>query len=105
MHTNHPVHAYQYPYLWSLTHSCLIVIPSGDIYITRHSNLCQVHTVFHLVTDESVIMNSSLKNRHPIFAGLKSCLRVATRHDIYHVTIPLLLVHSMQPVSRCTTPQ
>ena len=30
--------------------------------------------------------------------GLKNCLRAAARHDVHHITLPLLLVHEMQPV-------
>ena len=30
--------------------------------------------------------------------GLKNCLRTAARHDIHNITVPLLLVHGMQPV-------
>jgi hypothetical protein len=27
----------------------------GDFYVTRHSNLSDVHVVFHMITDESVL--------------------------------------------------
>ena len=33
--------------------------------------------------------------------GLKNCLRAAARHDVHHITLPLLLVHEMQPVCVC----
>lgn len=69
----------------------------GDFYVTRHSNLSNVHIVFHLVTDESAVQSTSLKSRHPVVLGLKNCLRTAARHDVHHITIPLLLVHTMQP--------
>ena len=76
---------------------------AGDFYITRHSNLSQVHVVFHLVTDDTAVQQVSLKARHTILQGLKSCLRTAARHDVHHISVPLLLVHTMQPVSyRCT---
>ena len=80
-------------------HTHVRVQNAGDFYITRHSNLSQVHVVFHLVTDDSAVQDVSLKARHPILQGLKNCLRTAARHDVHHVTIPLLLVHTMQPVS------
>ena len=73
----------------------------GDFYLTRHSNLSQVHIAFHLVTDEVAVQSSSLRSRHPVVAGLKNCLRAAARHDVHHITIPLLLVHRMQPVCVC----
>ena len=71
----------------------------GDFYITQHSNLSQVHVVFHLVTDDQAVQNAALKARHVVLQGLKNCLRTAARHDIHHITVPLLLVHTMQPVS------
>ncbi len=72
---------------------------TGDYYFTRHSNLSKVHAVFHLVTDESAIMSSALRSRHLVMVGLKNCLYTATRHDFYTITVPLFLVHTMQPVS------
>ena len=33
-------------------------------------------------------------------AGLKNCLHVAARNDVHHITLPLLLVHHMEPVSQ-----
>jgi len=69
----------------------------GDFYITRHSNLSQVHVVMHLVTDETAVQSSTLRARNPVMQGLKNCLRTAARHDIHNVTVPLLLVHSMLP--------
>ena len=78
---------------------------TGDFYLTRHSNLSQVHIAFHLVTDEVAVQSSSLRSRHPVVAGLKNCLRAAARHDVHHITIPLLLVHRMQPVCVCVCAQ
>lgn len=68
----------------------------GDFYVTRHSNLSNVHLVFHLVTEEAAVQNTGLKSRHPVVLGLKNCLRAAAKHDVHHITIPLLLVHTMQ---------
>ncbi len=65
--------------------------------MTRHSNLSSVHIVLHLVTEEAAVQSQSLKSRHPVVLGLKNCLRAAARHDVHHITLPLLLVHSMQP--------
>ncbi|CAG0883332.1 unnamed protein product [Darwinula stevensoni] len=68
---------------------CLSV---GDVYVTRHSNLSEVHVVFHLVVDEGVIEMSS---RHPVILGLRNILKVASLCDITTVTVPLLLAHSI----------
>lgn len=29
-------------------------LQSGDVYVTRHSNLTEVHVVFHMVIDDSL---------------------------------------------------
>ena len=29
-------------------------LDSGDFYLTRHSNLCETHVVFHLIADENL---------------------------------------------------
>lgn len=68
----------------------------GDFYITRHSNLSEVHVVFHLVSDDSVSNTASdLTSRHAIIAACRNVLKLCFRYDIRHVTIPLLLVHDM----------
>ena len=69
----------------------------GDFYLTRHSNLAQVHVVFHLVTDESV-GSVNINSRHPIIIGLRNILHTAARHNMTTLTIPLLLVHEMAEV-------
>lgn len=70
----------------------------GDIYITRHSNLAEVHVVFHLVVDDSV-KSSSISTRNPVIVGLRNALHTAVRHSITTITIPLLLFHEMTEVS------
>ncbi|XP_065647047.1 FERRY endosomal RAB5 effector complex subunit 3 isoform X6 [Hydra vulgaris] len=69
-------------------------IKKSDFYITKHSNLAEVHAVFHLVCDDSVI-SGSLNSRHPIMIGLRNILLVAARHSINNLIVPLLLVHEM----------
>ncbi|KAI1292149.1 Protein C12orf4 [Halotydeus destructor] len=62
----------------------------GDFYVTKHSNLSQVHVVFHLVTDES-ILSSDINSRHPIMLGLRNILKTAYISDVTTVSLPLLL--------------
>ncbi len=69
----------------------------GDFYLTKHSNLAEVHIVFHLVTDESVV-KSNITSRHPIIIGLRNTLLSAATHNINTLTIPLLMVHEMTEV-------
>jgi len=66
--------------------------------VTRHSNLSEVHVIFHLVTDPSLSV-SDIPARNPVMVGLRNCLHAASHHDIHTITIPLLMVNDMSPVS------
>uniref|UniRef100_A0AAR2KKD0 CL004 protein n=1 Tax=Pygocentrus nattereri TaxID=42514 RepID=A0AAR2KKD0_PYGNA len=66
----------------------------GEFYITRHSNLSEVHIVFHLCVDDNM-RSGNLTARDPAIMGLRNILKVCCTHDITTITIPLLLVHDM----------
>ncbi|KAF2878983.1 hypothetical protein ILUMI_27193 [Ignelater luminosus] len=66
----------------------------GDVYITRHSNLSQVHIIFHMVSDDSLRAND-INSRHPVVLGLRNILKTACSNDITSLTIPLLLQYEM----------
>ncbi|XP_052781780.1 protein C12orf4 homolog isoform X2 [Mya arenaria] len=66
---------------------------TGDFYITRHSNLSEVHAVFHLVTDETV--RGDISSRHAVILALRNIIKNCFRYDINTLTIPLLLTHKM----------
>lgn len=66
----------------------------GEFYISRHSNLSEVHTVFHLCVDDNV-RSGNITARDPAIMGLRNILKVCCTHDITTVTVPLLLVHDM----------
>lgn len=66
----------------------------GDFYVTRHSNLSEVHVAFHLVTDDSVL-SSDINSRHPVILGLRQILRVAHEWDVCSISLPLLLAQEM----------
>lgn len=70
---------------------------AGEFYITRHSNLSEVHIVFHLCVDDNV-RSANLTARDPAIMGLRNILKVCCTHDITTITIPLLLVHDMSEV-------
>jgi len=77
-------------------------LSTGDFYITRHSNLSEVHVVFHLVSDDSVSSTcAELTSRHPIITACRNILKLCFRYDVRHVTLPLLLVHEMTEVHCC----
>ncbi|XP_033127640.1 protein C12orf4 homolog [Anneissia japonica] len=69
-------------------------LKQGDFYITKHSNLAQVHVVFHLVTNDSV-RAPDLNSRHPVIVALRSVLKCCVDFDIHCISIPLLLVYEM----------
>ncbi|XP_063928325.1 protein C12orf4 homolog isoform X2 [Zophobas morio] len=70
------------------------LLQAGDFYITRHSNLAQVHVVFHMVSDDS-LRGSDINSRHPVVLGLRNILKTACSNDITSLTIPLLLQYDM----------
>uniref|UniRef100_U3EQU4 Uncharacterized protein C12orf4 n=1 Tax=Callithrix jacchus TaxID=9483 RepID=U3EQU4_CALJA len=71
----------------------LNVLP-GEFYITRHSNLSEIHVAFHLCVDEHV-KSGNITARDPAIMGLRNILKVCCTHDITTISIPLLLVHDM----------
>ncbi|XP_063446108.1 protein C12orf4 homolog isoform X1 [Mytilus trossulus] len=71
-----------------------IGLQTGDFYITKHSNLSEVHVVFHLVTDNS-IRSSDITSRHPVILSIRNIIKQCFRHDLHTITIPLLLAHHM----------
>lgn len=79
-------------------------LQTGDIYITRHSNLAQVHVIFHMVVNDS-LRSGDINSRHPAILGLRNILKTACCNDVTTLTIPVLLVHEMSEdmtVAWCT---
>ncbi|XP_074125328.1 ferry endosomal RAB5 effector complex subunit 3 isoform X1 [Sminthopsis crassicaudata] len=66
----------------------------GEFYITRHSNLSEIHVAFHLCVDDNV-RSGNITARDPAIMGLRNILKVCCTHDITTISIPLLLVHDM----------
>ncbi len=66
----------------------------GDFYVTRHSSLCEVHMLFHMVSDESAA-SGGINSRHPVVMGLRNVLKAASLCDVTTVTLPLLLTRDM----------
>jgi len=85
-----------FPYY--LRFCCVLFQFTGDFYMTKHSNLAEVHAVFHLVTDDNLSM-MTINSRHPIMIGVRNVMMAASRHNITNVIIPLLLVHEMGEVT------
>lgn len=70
------------------------LLQTGDFYLTKHSNLAEVHAVFHLVTDDN-LSTMTINSRHPIMIGVRNIMLTASRYNITNLIIPLLLVHEM----------
>jgi len=66
----------------------------GTFYVTKHSNLSQVHVVFHLCSDESVL-SSDINSRHAAMMGLRNILKAAYLSDVCTISLPLLLSYDM----------
>lgn len=66
----------------------------GDVYVSRHSNLSETHVVFHIVVDDS-IKSPEINSRHQVILGLRNILKMCYIYDIAHISIPLLLMHTM----------
>ncbi|KAM9815914.1 protein C12orf4 homolog [Syngnathus typhle] len=66
----------------------------GEFYVSRHSNLSEVHVVFHLCVDDNV-RSGNITARDPAIMGLRNILKVCCTHDATTITVPLLLVHDM----------
>ncbi|XP_078048100.1 FERRY endosomal RAB5 effector complex subunit 3 [Augochlora pura] len=79
-------------------------LQTGDVYITRHSNLAQVHVIFHMVVNDT-LRSGDINSRHPAILGLRNILKTACCNDVTTLTIPVLLVHEMteeMTVAWCT---
>ncbi|XP_026734305.1 protein C12orf4 homolog [Trichoplusia ni] len=70
-------------------------LQTGDIFITKHSNLADVHVIFHLIVDDSELRSGDITSRHPAILGLRNILKAACSNDITSISIPLLLRHEM----------
>lgn len=68
-------------------------LQTGDIYITKHSNLAEVHVVFHLIADDSSLRSGDITSRHPVILGLRNILKAACSNDVTSISLPLLLRH------------
>lgn len=76
------------------------LLQPGDFYMTRHSNLAQVHVIFHIVSDDS-LRGTEINSRHPLVLGLRNILKTACSNDITSLTIPLLLQYDLTEVIIC----
>ncbi|KAA0201044.1 hypothetical protein FBUS_03487 [Fasciolopsis buskii] len=82
---------------------------AGDVYITRHSNLTGgvigglagggggISVVFHLVADSAIEREEDrIRSGAPLRCALSAILRTCFDYDITTLSLPLLLVQSVQ---------
>ncbi|XP_026754059.1 protein C12orf4 homolog [Galleria mellonella] len=70
-------------------------LAAGDVFVTRHSNLADVHLVFHLVADDDSLRSGDITSRHPAILGLRNILKAACCNDVTTISLPLLLRHDL----------
>eukprot|EP00116_Pleurobrachia_bachei_P003450 sb/3463712/ len=73
-----------------------MILPTGTCYVTRHSNLRQVHVVFHLVSTAHEV-SGDIASRDLLLVGLKNALKLASENNIDTITIPIFLTHELDP--------
>jgi len=61
---------------------------SGDVFITRHSNLAFVHVVFHLAIEKK----NSKSVLTSCITGIRNILSIATQYDVATIAFPALLI-------------
>ncbi|KAL6051799.1 hypothetical protein QOT17_018960 [Balamuthia mandrillaris] len=76
----------------------------GDCFVTKHSNLEQVHVVFHLVADSSTNTNISDEGKNPLLTGLHNILLTASRYDVATLSLPIFLQSASQPSPQMLSP-
>lgn len=69
-------------------------LQTGDFFITKHSNLSEVHVVYHIVVDDTVKSNE-ITSRNPVILGLRNILKSACSYDVTTLTLPVLLTHEI----------
>ncbi|MPC33482.1 Protein C12orf4 [Portunus trituberculatus] len=59
-------------------------LKAGDFYITRHSNLADVHVMFHMVVDDT-LHTTDINSRHPVILGLRNVLKVGSSLTFFFI--------------------
>lgn len=73
---------------------------SGDVIVTKHSCLREVHLLFHVLLQGSkmeALNNEDLNGRHPAILAMRNVMRLVWDFDVSVVTVPLFLLISFQP--------
>ncbi|KAJ3380889.1 hypothetical protein HDU80_001975 [Chytriomyces hyalinus] len=65
------------------------VLKEGDFFVTRHSNLPQIHVLFHLIVSDEAAQ-TELSSVSPVMVGYRNILKLAHMRDINHIFVPIL---------------
>ncbi|KAI8616749.1 hypothetical protein BC830DRAFT_1167570 [Chytriomyces sp. MP71] len=63
----------------------------GDFFVTRHSNLPQVHVLFHLIVGDEETPRE-LSSQSPLMMGYRAILKLAHLRDIRCLVVPVLFL-------------
>ncbi|KAF8386782.1 hypothetical protein PRIPAC_75924 [Pristionchus pacificus] len=67
---------------------------TGDVYVTRHSNLGNVHIVYHLVVDDAD-QHKEISSRHAYLTGVRNVIRMASRFGVTTLSLPMLFTDTV----------
>lgn len=76
-------------------------LKTGDFIVTKHSNLSEIHFVFHLATEKNAglfcikffLIKIDLEElTNLLIPGLKNILLLSSHYDVSCITLPLLLI-------------
>ncbi|KAI9335967.1 hypothetical protein BDR26DRAFT_920301, partial [Obelidium mucronatum] len=65
------------------------ILKEGDFFVTRHSNLPQVHVLFHLIIAEEDSIKD-LSSQSDIMIGYRNILKLAHLRDINNLIVPVV---------------
>lgn len=68
---------------------------TGDVLITKHSNLPDTHVIFHMLAEDDDLKSGDINSRHPAILGLRNILKMACSNDVTSISLPVLLKHEM----------
>ncbi|KAJ3098492.1 hypothetical protein HK100_005092, partial [Physocladia obscura] len=65
------------------------IVKEGDFFITKHSNLPQVHVLFHLIVPDD---NPELTSQSKVMIGYRNILKLSHARSINNLIVPLLFL-------------
>ncbi|KAJ3199911.1 hypothetical protein HDU82_009326 [Entophlyctis luteolus] len=66
------------------------MICDGDFFVTRHSNIPEVHVLFHLIIPETRAAVVEFSSQTDVMLGYRNILKLARDYKILNLTIPVI---------------